>query len=179
MTSNVGADILQRNVSLGFGAGQDAENDYETTKSKILEESKKTFRPEFLNRLDDLVIFRKLTKDHITKIVDLEIEKLRERVKEKGYAIRISKAVKEFLIEEGYDDKMGARPLRRAVERYLEDTLAESILHEEIENGGNNLLVAKIKDKKQIYFEATSTPTPTPVSKENKKSKDTKANQKK
>lgn len=179
MTSNVGADILQRNVSLGFGAGQDAENDYETTKSKILEESKKTFRPEFLNRLDDLVIFRKLTKDHITKIVDLEIEKLRERVKEKGYSIRISKAVKEFLIEEGYDDKMGARPLRRAVERYLEDTLAESILHEEIENGGNNLLVAKIKDKKEIYFEASATPTPTPAPKQNKKSKDTKANQKK
>ena len=179
MTSNVGADILQKNVSLGFGAGQDVENDYETTKAKILEESKKTFRPEFLNRLDDLVIFRKLTKEHITKITDLEIDKLRERVKEKGYSIRISKAVKEFLIEEGYDDKMGARPLRRAVERYLEDTLAESILHEEIENGENNLLVAKIKDKKEIYFEASSTPTPTPVSKENKKSKDTKTNQKK
>jgi ATP-dependent Clp protease ATP-binding subunit ClpC len=179
MTSNVGADILQRNVSLGFGSGQNDENDYETTKSKILEESKKTFRPEFLNRLDDLVIFRKLTKDHITKIVDLEIDKLRERVKEKGYSIRISKAVKEFLIEEGYDDKMGARPLRRAVERYLEDTLAESILHEEIENGGNNLLVAKIKDKKEIYFEASATPTPTPAPKQSKKSKDTKANQKK
>ena len=139
MTSNVGADILQRNVSLGFGAGQSEDNDYETTKAKILEESKKTFRPEFLNRLDDLVIFRKLTKDHITQIVELEIEKLRERVKEKGYSIRISKAVKEFLVEEGYDDKMGARPLRRAVERYLEDTLAESILQEEIGSGGNNL----------------------------------------
>ena len=163
MTSNVGADILQRNVSLGFGAGQSYENDYETTKSKILEESKKTFRPEFLNRLDDLVIFRKLTKDHITKIVELEIEKLRERVKEKGYSIRISKAVKEFLVEEGYDDKMGARPLRRAVERYLEDTLAESILQEEIASNENNLLIAKIKDKKEIYFEASTTPTPTPV----------------
>ena len=160
MTSNVGADILQRNVSLGFSAGQDAENDYETTKSKILEESKKTFRPEFLNRLDDLVIFRKLTKEHINKIVELEIEKLRERVREKGYSIRISKAVKEFLVEEGYDDKMGARPLRRAVERYLEDTLAESILQEEISSNENNLLVAKIRDKKEIYFEASSTPTP-------------------
>ena len=176
MTSNVGAEILQRSVSLGFGAGQDVENDYENTKAKILEEAKKTFRPEFLNRLDDLVIFRKLTKDHITHIVDLEIEKLRERVKEKGYAIRISKAVKEFLVEEGYDDKMGARPLRRAVERYLEDTLAESILQEEITSEGNNLLVAKIKDKKEIYFEASSTPTPTPIKKEDK---NTKTNQKK
>ena len=180
MTSNVGADILQRNVSLGFGAGQDAENDYETTKAKILEESKKTFRPEFLNRLDDLVIFRKLTKDHITQIVELEIEKLRERVKQKGYSIRISKAVKEFLVEEGYDEKMGARPLRRAVERYLEDTLAESILHEEVASGQNNLLVAKIKDKKEIYFEASSTPTPAPVKKDTTDSqKDSKVNQKK
>ena len=176
MTSNVGADILQRNVTLGFGAGQDAENDYEATKAKILEESKKTFRPEFLNRLDDMVIFRKLTKDHITHIVDLEIEKLRERVKERGYSIRISKAVKEFLVEEGYDDKMGARPLRRAVEKYLEDTLAEAILQEEITSGGNNLLVAKIKDKKEIYFEASATPTPTPIKNEEK---NTKTNQKK
>ena len=77
----------------------------------------------------------------------------RERVKEKGYSIRISKAVKEFLVEEGYDDKMGARPLRRAVERYLEDTLAESILQEEITSEGNNLLVAKIKDKKETKVE--------------------------
>ena len=98
----------------------------------------------------------------------MEIEKLRERVKEKGYSIRISKAVKEFLVEEGYDDKMGARPLRRAVERYLEDTLAESILQDEVTSGGNNLLVAKIKNKKEIYFEASATPTPTPVKKENK-----------
>ncbi len=180
MTSNVGAEILQKNVTLGFGAGQDAENDYETTKGKILEESKKMFRPEFLNRLDDLVIFRKLTKDHITQIVELEIEKLRERVKQKGYSIRISKAVKEFLVEEGYDEKMGARPLRRAVERYLEDTLAESILHEEITSGQNNLLVAKIKDKKEIYFEASSTPVPVSVKKDTTDSqKDSKVNQKK
>ncbi len=171
MTSNVGADILQRNVSLGFGAGQNDENDYETTKSKILEESKKTFRPEFLNRLDDLVIFRKLTKDHITQIVELEIEKLRDRVKEKGYSIRISKAVKEFLVEEGYDEKMGARPLRRAVERYLEDTLAESILQEEIGDGEHNLLIAKIKNKKEIYFEASSTPVPQVVQKKDNEGK--------
>ena len=176
MTSNVGAEILQRNVTLGFGAGQDAENDYEATKAKILEESKKTFRPEFLNRLDDLVIFRKLTKEHITHITELEIEKLRARVKQKGYSIRISKAVKEFLVEEGFDEKMGARPLRRAVEKYLEDTLAEAILQEEISSGGNNLLVAKIKDKKEIYFEASATPTPTPVKKEET---NTKTNQKK
>ena len=122
-----------------------------------------------MNRLDDLVIFRKLSKEHITFIAELEIEKLRERVKEKGYSIRISKAVKEFLIEEGYDEKMGARPLRRAVEKYLEDTLAESILEEEITSEGNNLLVAKIRDEKEIYFEASCTPTPTPVKQDSDK----------
>jgi len=179
MTSNVGADILQRNVSLGFGAGQNDENDYETTKSKILEESKKTFRPEFLNRLDDLVIFRKLKKEHITQIVELEIEKLRERVRERGYAIRISKSVKEFLVEEGYDDKMGARPLRRAVEKYLEDTLAESILQEEVGTGENNLLIARIKNKKEIYFEASSTPTPKKVEENKQNDKNAKNNNQK
>ena len=167
MTSNVGAEILQRNVSLGFGAGQNDENDYDTTKSKIIEEAKKSFRPEFLNRLDDMVIFRKLTKEHITFIVELEIEKLRERIRERGYRIRISKQVKEFLIEEGYDDKMGARPLRRAVEKHIEDTLAEAILTEEINSSENKVLVAKIKDK-EIFFEPLNE-TPTPVLANDKK----------
>ena len=156
MTSNVGAEILQRNTSLGFGSavGSD-DHDYESTKAKIIEESKKMFKPEFLNRLDDMVIFRKLTKEHIAEIVELEIEKLRERVKAKGYKIRISKQVKEFLLEEGYDDKMGARPLRRAVEKHLEDTLAEAILNEEVQNSEKSLLVAKIKDK-EVYFDSAS-----------------------
>ena len=113
------------------------------------------FKPEFLNRLDDMVIFRKLLKEHISEIVELEIEKLRERVKTKGYRIRISKQVKEFLLEEGYDEKMGARPLRRAVEKHLEDTLAEAILTEEIQNSERTLLVAKIKDK-EVYFDSVA-----------------------
>ena len=84
MTSNVGAEILQRNTSLGFGSAVGSgDHDYESTKAKIIEESKKMFKPEFLNRLDDMVIFRKLTKEHIAEIVELEIEKLRERVKAK------------------------------------------------------------------------------------------------
>ena len=154
MTSNVGAEILQRNVQLGFGSqGFDPENDYEITKDKITEEAKKMFRPEFLNRLDDMVIFRKLSKDHITEIVQLEIGKLRERVRQKGYRIRVSAKVKEFLVDEGYDEKFGARPLRRAVEKHLEDTLAEAILEEEIENSDNKLLVAKLKDG-EVYFDS-------------------------
>ena len=169
MTSNVGAEILQKNVSLGFGSVMNADQDYDEIKSKITDEAKKTFKPEFLNRLDDLVIFRKLTKDHIKQIADLEIEKLRERVRKKGYRIRVSAKVKEFLIEKGYDEKFGARPLRRAVEKHLEDTLAEAILEEEIQSSTNDLLIAKLK-KDEVYFEATTdskTPTPKPAESDN------------
>ena len=164
MTSNVGAEILQKNVSLGFGSVMNADQDYDEIKSKITDEAKKTFKPEFLNRLDDLVIFRKLTKDHIKKITDLEIEKLRSRVRQKGYRIRVSAKVKEFLINKGYDEKFGARPLRRAVEKHLEDTLAEAILEEEISSSDNDLLIAKLK-KDEVYFDAT-TDNKTPIPKQ-------------
>jgi ATP-dependent Clp protease ATP-binding subunit ClpC len=166
MTSNVGAEILQKNVTLGFASADD-ENDYDKTKAKIIEEAKKMFKPEFLNRLDDMVIFRKLEKKHIFTIVDLELEKLRERIRSRGYRIRISKQVKEFLVEEGYDDKLGARPLRRAVERHIEDTLAEAILNEEITSSECKILIAKLKNK-EIYFEPMNeTPTPVLIEKTN------------
>ena len=130
------------------------------------------FKPEFLNRLDDLVIFRKLSKEHIKQIAELEIEKLRDRVRVKGYRIRVSSKVKEFIIKKGYDDKFGARPLRRAVEKYLEDTLAESILHEETQTEFRDLLVAKLKDD-EVYFEATTdSRTPQPEKKSNKNTED-------
>ena len=162
MTSNVGAEILQRNVSLGFGQAMSEDDNYDEIKSKIKDEAKKMFKPEFLNRLDDLVIFRKLTKEHIKKITELEIEKLRERVRQKGYRIRVSAKVKDFLIEKGYDDKFGARPLRRAVEKHLEDTLAEAILEDEIQSSPHDLLVAKLKGG-EVHFTATSdSKTPTP-----------------
>ena len=153
MTSNVGAEILQKNVSLGFGTSDTDENDYDKIKSKITDEAKKMFKPEFLNRLDDLVIFRKLKKEHIKQIAELEIEKLRERVRAKGYKIRVSRKVKQFIIDNGYDEKFGARPLRRAVEKHLEDTLAEAILREEIDNSDCDVLIAKMKDN-EVFFEA-------------------------
>lgn len=127
MTSNVGAHILQRGTSMGFSVGGD-EQDFENTKSKIMDEAKKTFKPEFLNRLTEMVIFRPLAKESMRSIVDLELGKLSERLLEKKLKLRISDDVKEFLIEKGYDKKLGARPLRRAVEKYLEDKLAEELL---------------------------------------------------
>ena len=127
MTSNVGAHILQRGTSMGFSVGGE-EQDFENTKSKIMDEAKKTFKPEFLNRLTEMVIFRPLAKESMRSIVDLELGKLSERLLEKKLKLRISDDVKEFLIEKGYDKKLGARPLRRAVEKYLEDKLAEELL---------------------------------------------------
>ena len=127
MTSNVGAEILQRNSSLGFSVSN-AEQDFDKIKEKILEEAKKIFKPEFLNRLTEIVIFRQLFKEHMTAIVELELEKVSDRLKERKLKLDVSKEAKDFLIEHGYDKKLGARPLRRAVERYLEDNLAEALL---------------------------------------------------
>ena len=135
MTSNVGADILQRNTSMGFGIEGNAENEYEKIREKILDETKRVFKPEFLNRLNDLVIFKPLAREDMTEIVDLELRNVSTRLKERDLTFEFSKECKDFLIDKGYDEKYGARPLRRAVEKYLEDSLAEAILSGEIKPG--------------------------------------------
>jgi ATP-dependent Clp protease ATP-binding subunit ClpC len=135
MTSNVGADILQRDTSMGFGIESNAENEYEKIREKILDETKRVFKPEFLNRLNDLVIFKSLAREDMTEIVDLELRNVSTRLKERELSFEFSKECKDFLIDKGYDEKYGARPLRRAVEKYLEDSLAEAILSGEIKPG--------------------------------------------
>lgn len=126
LTSNVGAEILQKKISLGFG--NNASADFEKTKERILDEAKKTFKPEFINRLSDVIVFKPLTKKELTKIIDLEFAKIAERARAKDLDIILSDQVKEFLIEKGYDDKYGARQLRRTIEYWIEDYLAEEIL---------------------------------------------------
>ena len=135
MTSNVGADILQRNTSMGFGIEGNAENEYEKIREKILDETKRVFKPEFLNRLNDLVIFKPLAREDMTEIVDLELRNFSTRLKERNLTFEFSEECKDFLIDKGYDEKYGARPLRRAVEKYLEDSLAEALLSGEIKPG--------------------------------------------
>ena len=149
MTSNVGANILQKDSSLGFGSG-DSNTDFENIKGKIIEEAKKFFKPEFLNRLSETIIFHPLTQDHMKKIVDLEIDKVAERLIEQDRKIEVSEEAKCFLVEHGWDEKNGARPLRRAIERYLENSLAEAILSGEI-NEEEPILVI-VKDE-QLGFE--------------------------
>ena len=131
MTSNVGADVLQRNNSVGFDVGVDSTRDYEKLKERIMDETKRAFKPEFLNRLTDIVIFQQLAKVHMTKIVDIEVDKVAKRLLDLGVKLVVNEAARGYLVDNGWDEKYGARPLRRAVERLLEDPLAESILRDD------------------------------------------------
>jgi ATP-dependent Clp protease ATP-binding subunit ClpC len=134
MTSNVGAELIKRQTSLGFGAQTGSES-YDTMKQVILEESKKVFKPEFLNRLDDIIVFHTLERENLVRIVDLEVAKVVQRVRNKSIHIHLDPTAVELLIEKGYDPIYGARPMRRAVERFLEDPLAEELLRGNIKPG--------------------------------------------
>src|SRR6516225_9170329 len=127
MTSNVGSDTIKKQSTLGFSPITD-ENSYEKMREKIMEEAKKTFRPEFLNRLDDIIVFRALTKPDLVQILDLELNKVGHRLKARNIVLQLDDKAKDFLVSRGYDPQYGARPMRRAVERSLEDPLAEEIL---------------------------------------------------
>ncbi|MDR1497447.1 MAG: ATP-dependent Clp protease ATP-binding subunit [Puniceicoccales bacterium] len=133
MTSNVGADVFQRNASMGFNTGISSEQDFEKTKEKILDETKRFFKPEFLNRLTETVIFCPLARPELARIVDLEIAKVTTRLSAQNIILNVTAPAHAFLLEKGYDEKYGARPLRRAIERYLEDPLAEKIIRGDLE----------------------------------------------
>ena len=144
MTSNVGADLVRKNMVMGFGVKTD-EHSYDQMKEKMLGEAKRVFKPEFLNRLDDIIVFHSLTRDDLTKIVDIEVAKVLTRLKPRSITFRLTPEATAFLIEKGYDPAYGARPLRRAVERFLEDPMAEEILRGTIKNG--DFVVVGEKDK--------------------------------
>ena len=127
LTSNVGSELIKKNSTLGFSPIKD-ESSYEKMREKILEESKRVFKPEFLNRMDEIVVFRTLTKPDLLQILDLEIQKVSDRLKHQKINLTFDEKAKDLLVEKGYDPTYGARPMRRAVERHLEDPLAEEIL---------------------------------------------------
>ena len=154
MTSNVGAQILQRNVSMGFSVG-DAENDFENIKDKITDETKKVFKPEFLNRLTEMVIFRPLGKDSMSQIVELELAKVADRLRDRKLKLEVSDEAKKFLIENGYDEKLGARPLRRAVEKYIEDNLAEALLAGNVKKSKLIHVIVSEDEDEGLTFEQT------------------------
>ncbi|MBK1875400.1 AAA family ATPase [Pelagicoccus mobilis] len=149
MTTNVGASVIQKQTTMGFGAATSMSDDFEGIKSKVMDEAKKAFKPEFLNRINDLIVFHSLARKDLVKIVDLEIAKLQKRLVEKEIKITLDEDAKELLIDEGYDEKYGARPLRRSIERFLEDPLAEALLGGQVEEGDNILV---IRDGKELKF---------------------------
>ena len=150
MTSNVGAELIRRQTTLGFGAAK-SDDSYDVMRDKILEETKRVFKPEFLNRLDDTIVFHTLTKPDLITIVDLEVGKVIQRIKAKDIHLILEESAKEFLIEKGYDPLYGARPMRRAVERYLEDPLAEELLRGTIKTHEN---IHVKRDGEKLTFES-------------------------
>jgi ATP-dependent Clp protease ATP-binding subunit ClpC len=144
LTSNVGSENM-RKVSIGFGKPSDS-SDYESMRSKTLDEAKKAFRPEFLNRLDDLIIFRSLGKPELVQILELEAKKVVDRIARRKVTVVLDDKARDFLIEKGFDPQYGARPMRRSVEKYLEDPLAEEILRGTLTEG-EPVYVSAEKDK--------------------------------
>jgi len=140
MTSNIGADLIRKGSGLGFGEAS-VNADYDRLKSHMLEESKRAFKPELLNRIDDIIVFRQLTRVDVSQILDLEVAKVKERLATRKIELHLTLAAREFLIGKGFDPTYGARPLRRAVERYLEDPLAEEVLRGHLSTEGVEVTV--------------------------------------
>jgi ATP-dependent Clp protease ATP-binding subunit ClpC len=137
MTSNVGTSSVDLGVGMGFGAAAEDHDasSYERMKSVVLERLKQTFRPEFLNRVDEVIVFHALTHDHVRQIVDLLLGRVAERVESQGMKLTVSSEVKELLAEKGFDRNLGARPLRRAIQNLIEDPLSEALLYGRFQEG--------------------------------------------
>jgi ATP-dependent Clp protease ATP-binding subunit ClpC len=143
MTANIGAQMLKKQGSLGFKAEKE-EATYEDMKQRLLEEVKKTFKPEFLNRLDDIIVFKRLTKENMYKIVDIETRDVEKRLEEQEIKIELDKSAKEFLIERGFDPAFGARPIKRTIQRFLENPLSEEIISGKLKKGASYKVTAKV-----------------------------------
>jgi ATP-dependent Clp protease ATP-binding subunit ClpC len=141
MTSNIGASEIARNTPLGFAVSDDETGiTYDDMKNRITGELKKVFRPEFLNRIDEVIVFHKLSKDEIKEIVELLLTRIRESMAERELQLELTEEAKELLVDKGWDPAMGARPLRRAIQRYVEDPLADFVLRSQVPEGSTVLV---------------------------------------
>jgi ATP-dependent Clp protease ATP-binding subunit ClpC len=154
MTSNVGARDIMKGKTLGF-AEQDASTSFERMAEKVRDEINKVFNPEFLNRLDDVIVFHPLTRQHIALIVDILFSQVSRRLSEEGFTIHRTDAATEFLVERGYDEQFGARPLKRAIQRYVEDPLSEKILTGDV-GKGDDIEVDVGPDSERLTFKVLS-----------------------
>jgi ATP-dependent Clp protease ATP-binding subunit ClpC len=151
MTSNIGADLLKRQGSIGFKASESNSTDYKEMKTRLLEETKRVFKPEFINRVDEIVVFQRLTIEDLQKIIDIEVMQLQKRLSEREIEIQLDAKAKEFLIKKGFDEQYGARPLRRTIQRYLEDPLAEEMISKKVRP--NEIIHVSVKDDEHLLFE--------------------------
>ncbi|MGQ9863243.1 MAG: ATP-dependent Clp protease ATP-binding subunit [Bacteroidia bacterium] len=147
LTSNIGAKELREfGTGIGFQTKARQEKNYEAMKAVLEGALRKVFRPEFLNRIDDIIIFNPLTKEHILKIVDVQLEKLLKRMEESGYVLELDPAVRDFIAEKGFDEQFGARPLQRAIQRYIEDKVADAIIQHGLQGEGRFYVRAQDND---------------------------------
>ena len=152
MTSNIGADLIKGGGGFGFGK-HTSDDKFESVKSVLMKEIERFFRPEFINRLDDVIVFRPLTKDDLVSIVEFEVAKVSERLKLQGFALELDQAAKDFLIDKGYNPDFGARPLRRAIGTYIEDPVSEMLLSGEL-NDKNLLKATRKGEEEHLSFES-------------------------
>ena len=160
MTTNVGANAIQAGAGFGFSK-KDEDSSYGKMKERLMSEIQREFKPEFLNRLDDVIVFRHLTRDNLKNIIEIELGKVRERLAIKGLALELTEGAKEFIIDKGEDLDYGARPLRRSLEALIEDPLSEELLKGSFE--GKSVITVNVKevgDQKQLTFDSSDTPTP-------------------
>ena len=151
MTSNLGADLIKKSGAIGFKTEKEEEG-YQEMKERLLVEVKKTFKPEFINRIDDVIVFRSLTMEDLEKIVEIEVKDVIARLKEQYIDISLDKRAKDFIIFKGFDKIFGARPLKRAIQRYLENPLAEEILEGNFKKG-SKVEVTHIEGKDELHFD--------------------------
>ena len=147
MTSNVGASTIKKSRTLGFNV-ETEENNYKEMKEKVMDELKRAFRPEFLNRLDEIIVFHSLEKKHMKEIAKLMVQDVTNRLKENGYLIQVTDGALDVIIEDGYDSEYGARPLRRSIQRNIEDRLSEELLQRNLPK--NQLITLTAKEGKII-----------------------------
>ncbi len=152
MTSNLGADIFKKQGSIGFAPTSEGVT-FEKMREQLLDEVKRTFKPEFLNRIDEVIVFHPLSREHLVQIVDLEVNAVRQRLQEQGIAVVLDESAKEFLVERGFDPVYGARPLRRVIQRFVEDPLAEEVLAKRLKSGA---LIHAFRKGEALEFEELS-----------------------
>ena len=157
MTSNIGSELIKSKAGFGFSQQKDGEADYQKMKKMLQQEIERHFRPEFVNRLDDIIVFRALSRDDLVGIVEYELKKVFTRLEDRDMSLDLDKTAKDFLIDKGFNPDFGARPLRRAIEQYVEDPMSDAILREEFKPG-QVIKITRKEDEDHLTFQASDKP---------------------